>query len=65
MLRPFCADSLIFITARLTSRGHWSKQKSSPWGYYRFDNPNIVELMNDLYKNEVSQLHNFFYLTLN
>ncbi|HHL3494030.1 TPA: hypothetical protein ACQ53F_002897 [Legionella pneumophila] len=31
------------------------------FGYHRFDNPKIVELMNDLYSNEVSLLFNFFY----
>lgn len=30
-------------------------------GYYRFDNPKLVSLMNDLYANEVSLLFNFFY----
>lgn len=30
-------------------------------GYYRFDNPKCVALMNDLYSNEVSLLFNFFY----
>ena len=29
-------------------------------GYYRFDNPDIVPLMNDLYKNEWRLYHNFF-----
>jgi hypothetical protein len=29
-------------------------------GYYRLDDPNLIELLNDLYKNEVSQLYNFF-----
>ncbi len=29
-------------------------------GYSRFDNEALVELMNDLYKNEVSQMNNFF-----
>ena len=31
------------------------------FGYYRFDNPDLVRLMNDLYQNELSLLHNFFY----
>jgi hypothetical protein len=31
------------------------------FGYYRFDNPKIVMLMNDLYANELSSLMNFFY----
>jgi hypothetical protein len=30
------------------------------FGYARFDNEKLVELMNDLYKNEVSQMNNFF-----
>ena len=29
-------------------------------GYGRFDNPALVDLMNDLYRNEWSQLNNFF-----
>ncbi len=29
-------------------------------GYYRFDNPKIVLLLNDLYKNEWRLYHNFF-----
>ena len=29
-------------------------------GYYRFDNPDIVPLLNDLYKNEWRLFHNFF-----
>ena len=29
-------------------------------GYYRFDNPEVVPLLNDLYKTEWSALHNFF-----
>ena len=29
-------------------------------GYYRFDNPAIVPLLNDLYKNEWGLFHNFF-----
>lgn len=29
-------------------------------GYYRLDNPKVVPLMNDLYKNEFNLLHNFF-----
>jgi hypothetical protein len=29
-------------------------------GYYRFDNPKIVPLLNDLYKNEWRLYHNFF-----
>ncbi|SNV53921.1 Integrase core domain [Legionella lansingensis] len=31
------------------------------FGYHRFGNPKLVELMNDLYSNEVSLLFNFFY----
>lgn len=29
-------------------------------GYYRFDNPDIIPLLNDLYKNEWRLYHNFF-----
>jgi len=31
------------------------------FGYYRFQNPQLVILMNDLYHNELSLLHNYFY----
>jgi hypothetical protein len=31
------------------------------FGYYRFENPELVSLMNDLYANEFSLLHNYFY----
>jgi len=29
-------------------------------GYYRFDNPQVIPLLNDLYKNEWRLFHNFF-----
>lgn len=31
------------------------------FGYYRYENPRLVTLMNDLYQNELSLLHNYFY----
>jgi hypothetical protein len=31
------------------------------FGYYRFENPQLVILMNDLYQNELSLLRNYFY----
>lgn len=31
------------------------------FGYYRLENAGLVELMNDLYQNELSLLHNYFY----
>jgi len=31
------------------------------FGYYRFDTPKIVSLMNDVYTNELSSLQNYFY----
>jgi hypothetical protein len=31
------------------------------FGYYRFQNPQLVILMNDLYQKELSLLHNYFY----
>lgn len=31
------------------------------FGYYRYENPQLVSLMNDLYQNEFSLLHNYFY----
>ena len=29
-------------------------------GYERFDNPAVVEMINDLYKNEISLMNNYF-----
>ncbi len=34
------------------------------FGYYRFQNPYLVILMNDLYRNELSLLQNYFYPTM-
>lgn len=31
------------------------------FGYYRYENPQLVTLMNDIYQNEFSLLHNYFY----
>jgi hypothetical protein len=31
------------------------------FGYYRYENPELVILMNDVYQNEFSLLHNYFY----
>lgn len=31
------------------------------FGYYRYENPDLVTLMNDIYQNEFSLLHNYFY----
>jgi hypothetical protein len=31
------------------------------FGYYRFENIKLVDLMNDVYQNECSLLHNYFY----
>lgn len=42
---------------------NWSQVRHL-FGYDRFDNPQLVELMNDLYANEWSQLQNHFCPTL-
>jgi hypothetical protein len=42
---------------------NWSQVRHL-FGYDRFDNPKLVELMNDLYANEWSQLQNHFCPTL-
>ena len=34
------------------------------FGYYRIENKNLVNKMNDLYRNECSLLHNYFYPTM-
>src|SRR3990167_347515 len=31
------------------------------FGYYRYENPQLVTLMNDIYQNEFALLHNYFY----
>lgn len=52
--RPYHSDDNAHVEQK-----NWTHVRQL-FGYYRFDNPNLVELMNDLYKNEVSQLNNFF-----
>ena len=52
--RPYHSDDNAHVEQK-----NWTHVRQL-FGYYRFDNPNVVDLMNDLYKNEVSQLNNFF-----
>ena len=52
--RPYHSDDNAHVEQK-----NWTHVRQL-FGYYRFDNQAIVGLMNDLYKNEVSQLHNFF-----
>lgn len=52
--RPYHSDDNAHVEQK-----NWTHVRQL-FGYYRFDNPELVELMNDLYKNEVSQLNNFF-----
>jgi hypothetical protein len=52
--RPYHSDDNAHVEQK-----NWTHVRQL-FGYYRFDNPNLVDLMNDLYKNEVSQLNNFF-----
>lgn len=52
--RPYHSDDNAHVEQK-----NWTHVRHL-FGYYRFDNPDIVELMNELYKHEVSQLNNFF-----
>ena len=52
--RPYHSDDNAHVEQK-----NWTHVRQL-FGYARFDNEALVELMNDLYKNEVSQLNNFF-----
>lgn len=52
--RPYKKDDNAHIEQK-----NWTHVRQ--WlGYYRFDNPKIVPLLNDLYKNELRLFNNFF-----
>jgi hypothetical protein len=52
--RPYHKDDNAHIEQK-----NWTHVRQ--WfGYYRFDNPAVVRLMNDLFKNEWRLYHNFF-----
>lgn len=50
------------MTMRMWNRKTWTHVRQL-FGYARFDNETLVDLMNDLYKNEVSQMNNYFLLS--
>jgi hypothetical protein len=52
--RPYHSDDNAHVEQK-----NWTHVRQL-FGYARFDNEILVELMNDLYKNEVSQMNNFF-----
>jgi hypothetical protein len=52
--RPYHSDDNAHVEQK-----NWTHVRQL-FGYARFDNQTLVELMNDLYKNEVSQMNNFF-----
>jgi len=52
--RPYHSDDNAHVEQK-----NWTHVRQL-FGYARFDNEALVELMNDLYKNEVSQMNNFF-----
>jgi hypothetical protein len=52
--RPYHSDDNAHVEQK-----NWTHVRQL-MGYSRFDNEALVELMNELYKNEVSQMNNFF-----
>lgn len=52
--RPYHSDDNAHVEQK-----NWTHVRQL-FGYERFSNQAVVELMNDLYKNEVSQMNNYF-----
>lgn len=52
--RPYHSDDNAHVEQK-----NWTHVRQL-FGYERFDNPAVVEMMNDLYKNEISLLNNYF-----
>ena len=52
--RPYHSDDNAHVEQK-----NWTHVRQL-FGYARFDNEALVDLMNDLYKNEVSQMNNYF-----
>lgn len=52
--RPYHSDDNAHVEQK-----NWTHVRQL-FGYERFDNRAVVELMNDLYKNEISQMNNYF-----
>jgi hypothetical protein len=53
--RPYHSDDNAHVEQK-----NWTHVRQV-FGYHRFDNPKLVQLMSDLYANELSLLFNFFY----
>lgn len=67
LLRHFKSENIQFTRCRPYHKDENAHVEQKNWthvrqwlGYYRFDNPGVVVLMNDLYKSEWRLLHNFF-----
>ena len=52
--RPYHSDDNAHVEQK-----NWTHVRQL-FGYDRFDNQTVVELMNDLYKNEISKMNNYF-----
>lgn len=52
--RPYHSDDNAHVEQK-----NWTHVRQL-FGYERFDNHDVVALMNDLYRNEISQLNNYF-----
>lgn len=52
--RPYHSDDNAHVEQK-----NWTHVRQL-FGYERFDNQAVVELMNDLYRNEISQMNNYF-----
>jgi hypothetical protein len=52
--RPYHSDDNAHVEQK-----NWTHVRQL-FGYERFDNHDVVAMMNDLYKNEISQLNNYF-----
>ena len=52
--RPYHSDDNAHVEQK-----NWTHVRQL-FGYERFDNHDVVEMMNDLYRNEISQLNNYF-----
>jgi len=61
-------DSVIFTRGRVYKKNDQAHVEQKNWthvrdvfGYYRYDNEELVEAMNDIYENEQYLLQNFFF----
>ena len=56
--RPYHSDDNAHVEQK-----NWTHVRQL-FGYYRIENKDVIELMNDLYRNECSLLRNYFYPTI-